>query len=68
MLRLVRPAYTYLCETAHQPSAQRKQHSPLTTHNMPKQTPWTRIYVLILLYNAILVVLFFMIRHYFNID
>jgi len=35
---------------------------------MPKQTPWTRIYVLILLYNAILVVLFFMIRQYFNIN
>lgn len=35
---------------------------------MPKQTPWTRIYILILLYNAVLVLLFFLIRHYFNIN
>lgn len=35
---------------------------------MNKPISWNRIYFLILLYNAILVLVFFLIRHYFNID
>ena len=52
--------YSHLLLTTH--------NSQLTTDRMHKPTPWTRIYVLILLYNAILVVLFFLIRQYFNIN
>ena len=39
--------------------------------NKPTQqraTPWNRIYFLILLYNALLIFLFFLVRQYYNID
>jgi hypothetical protein len=43
-------------------------NSQFTTHSMNKPISWNRIYFLILLYNAILVLIFFLVRHYFNIN
>ena len=54
--------------TTHNSQFTLTHKSQLTTDRMHKPTPWTRIYVIILLYNAILVVLFFLIRQYFNIN
>jgi hypothetical protein len=39
-------------------------NKPTNSHG----TPWNRIYLLILLYNALLIFLFSLVRHYFNID
>ncbi len=34
----------------------------------PSSTPWYKIYLFILLFNAILIILFYVMRMYFNID
>jgi len=35
-------------------------------HRLPKEMNWNKIYFLILLYNAVLVFLFYLLRYFFN--